>query len=295
MRVRVLEGLGMSRSAVYRRCLPGGPWRRLLPGIVKLDNAKLTARQKLEAALLRGGSRSLVSGLWALRCHGLKRTPEPDEVHVLVPAVREITSAGFVLVERTTRLPAPVRCDGLPLAPVHRALLDAARRIEDFDAIRGMLAEAVQRDRCALDVLHRELEEGSQRGSALPRRVLAELDGGARSVAELDASRLWKRTGLPSCDWNVAVHDASGAHIATPDAWCDDVAFAWEIDSKEFHFDVDGYARTLSRNARYAAAGIVVLTTLPARLRREPGAVIRELRAAYGAARNRPRPPVYVR
>ncbi|PRX49943.1 hypothetical protein B0I33_10258 [Prauserella shujinwangii] len=295
VRVAVLESLGMPRPTVYRRCLPGGPWRRLLPGIVKLDRAEPSQRQRLEAALLRGGPDSMITGHWALRSYGLRRGPEPDDVHLLVPATREVTSAGFVLVERTTRLPEPVRRRGLPLAPVHRAVLDAARRVEDFDTVRAMLAEAVQRGRCRPDVLRRELEDGSQRGSALPRRALAELVSGPRSVAEGDALRLWRRAGLPECAWNVAVYEVSGGYVATPDAWCDDVAFAWEIDSKEFYFELDGYAGTLARNARYAAAGIVLLATLPARLRKEPGAVVRELRAAYEAAAARPRPPVRMR
>ncbi|PXY21447.1 hypothetical protein BAY60_27275 [Prauserella muralis] len=257
-----------------------------------MNPAEPTARQRIAAALLRGGPDSMITGLWAVRQYGLRRTPEPDDVHVLVPAEREVTSAGFALIERTTRLPKPQRRDGIPVAPVHRALLDAARRIRDFDTIRAMLAEAVQRGRCQPETLARELEFGSQRGSALPRRALGELFAGARSVAEGDAWRLWRRAGLPDCEWNVPVYDDSGAYIATPDAWCDEVALAWEIDSKEFHFELADYADTLSRNARYAAAGIIVLPTLPARLRTEPEAVVRELRAAYQAACNRPRPPV---
>src|SRR6185369_3721212 len=119
----------MRRSSIYRRCLPGGPWRRLLPGVILLHPTEPTDEQRLRAALIRGGDSALLTGLWALRRHGLRQIPEPDDVHILVPDAREITSSGFVLVERTTRLPGSVTRGGLPLAPVYRAALDAARRI----------------------------------------------------------------------------------------------------------------------------------------------------------------------
>ncbi|HEV7974533.1 hypothetical protein [Amycolatopsis sp.] len=115
---------------------------------------------------------------------------------------------------------------------------------------------------------------------------------GAESVAEGDAWRLWKRAGLPECERNVHIYDEKGVYVAKPDAWCDDIAFAWEIDSREVHSEWDDFADTLARNARYVAAGVVVLQTLPARLRTEPSTVIKELRAAYLTARRRPRPAV---
>lgn len=292
VRVAALEALGMPRRTIYQRCLPGGPWRRLLPGIVKLDPSEPTDEQRVTAALLRGGKGSMVTGLWSAAHQGLRRIPDPTSVHILVPEPRRVTSTGFVVVERTTRLPEPLIRDGVPCAPIHRAVLDAARRMRDFDVIRAMLAEAIQRRRCTPQALECELERGCQRGTALPRRAMMELLGGAQSVAEGDAFWLWKRAGLPECERNVPVFDANGGYIATPDAWVDEVAFAWEVDSREFHFELEGYAATLARNARYAAAGIVVVQTLPSRIRNEPDAVIAELRDAFEAARRRPRPPV---
>lgn len=264
----------------------------MLPGIVLLTSAPPTPDQCIEAALLHGGPDAMITGLWAAHRYGLRKAPTPAEVHILVPAAREVASAGFVLVERTTRLPSSVRRDGTPLAPLHRAVLDGARRLRDFDAVRAMLAEPVQRRMCTPQVLADELERGSQRGSALPRRALAEIGEGAHSVAEADSLWLWKRAGLPPCARNVKVFDAHGRYVGTPDAWCDQVALAWEIDSRDYHQDPAGYARTLERNARYAAAGVVVLQTLPSRLRSQPKAVIEELRAAFAAARDRPRPNV---
>ncbi len=216
-------------------------------------------------------------------------------MHILVPDEREITSSGFVVVERTTRLPDPIMRDGVPVAPVYRAALDAARRIRDFDIVQALLAEAVQRRRCTPDQLDKELRRGSQRGSALVRRALQAILGGAESVAEAEAWDIWKLAGLPPAEWNVRVFDEHGEFIAKPDAWCEDIAFAWEIDSRKWHSEGTGYSDTLARNARYTAAGIMFLQTLPTHLRTEPDRVIADLRSAYAAAQRRPRPPVTYR
>ncbi|MCP3797904.1 hypothetical protein NLX83_01400 [Allokutzneria sp. A3M-2-11 16] len=287
IRSSTLERLGVPRPAIWRRCRPEGPWQRLLPGIVLLSSGKPTRRQRLEAAVMHGGPDSQITGFEAARAHGLRNITETGFIHVLVPDDRQISTAGFTIVERTYRLPEPEHRDGLPTTPLVRAVLDGARRLWRVDPVRAVLAEAVQRGGCSPSDLATELDGGSQRGSAVPRRVINELLHGSRSVAEAEALRVWRRTGLPMPQWNVPVYDETKKLIAVPDAWCQEVRLAWEIDSYEYHFHREGYARTLDRNARYAAAGITVLQTLPTRIRLDPDRVVSEIRAAYQAARNR--------
>ncbi|WP_229908140.1 hypothetical protein [Amycolatopsis oliviviridis] len=283
-----LEAIGMARSTISRRCEPGGRWRILLPGVVLLENGEPTSEQKILAALLHAGGGSILTGVHALARYGLHNLPATDEVHVLVPGNRSTASSGFVHIERSRRLPKPRERAGVPTAPVPRAVIDAARRTPDKDAVTAMMAEAVQRGFCLPRSLADELDE-ARRGSSL-RNALLPILGGARSVAEADAWHLWQRSDLPECRWNVKIFDANGTYIAQPDGWCDELAFAWEIDSLGYHAGDAGFRDTLARNARYAAAGIVVLQTLPSRLRSEPGTVVAELRAALETARLRPRP-----
>jgi hypothetical protein len=292
IKVAELIRLGVPEGTSYRRCQPGGPWRWLLPGIVLLSNGQPTAHQRVVAALLHGGPRAVVTGTEAARRHGLRHVPQDEAVHLLLPHRSRVRTFGFAMVERTIHMPRRVMRDGIPLAPVDRAVLDAVRRWRVVDPVRALLTEAVQRGKCRPSELVVELDSGSRRGTALPRRVLAEVCAGARSVAEAHAMRIWSKAGLPAAAWNQAVHDTNGRFIAVPDAWCDDVALAWEIDSFEWHSDAKGYARTVARNTRYATAGIVVVQTLPSRLRDDPAGVASELRAAYEAAATRPRPPV---
>ena len=241
----------------------------------------------MEAALLYGGPGAMVTGLEACRRNGLRNVPNAFGVHLLVPPTRKLHSTDYVTVERTKHLPKPVIQDGVPLAPLPRAAIDAARRLKLHDPVRALLSDAVQRGRVHPGWLVHELETGSQRGTAVPREVLKDLTAGARSVAEVDAMRVWELTGLPEPVWNVPLIAPDGAHIATPDAWFAEVRLAWEIDSYEFHFQRTDYAATISRNTRYAAAGITVLQTLPTRLRTEPDQVAAELKAAYEGALRR--------
>jgi hypothetical protein len=290
--VSTLALLGVPARTAYRRSLPGGPWQRPLPGIVLLTNSEPSRRQMVEAALLYAGGQAVVTGIEACQRHGLKNVPEDLSVQILVPARRKVISSGYAIIERTTRLPDPVVRDDLPLAPLSRSVLDACRRLRAYEPVGALITEAVQRKRLHPEHLRHELERGSQRGSAIPREVLRDVISGARSVAEIDAMRVWEKTGLPPLTWNCDLFDANGRFIARPDAWCPSVGMAWEIDSYEFHFTKEGYARTIERNARYTANGIIVLQTLPRRLRSEPDAVAAELTAAHRAASSRPCPPI---
>jgi hypothetical protein len=290
IRVSTLQSLGVGSFTAYRRCIPGGPWRWVLPGIVMLENSEPTRDQLVAAALLYGGPRALVTGSEACRRHGMRDVHDDHRIHLLVPHDRQLRNSWFVTVERTKRMPEPVVRGGVPLAPIDRAVLDSARRIRAFRPVEAMLAEAIQRKRCEVEALSEELERGCQRGTAIPRRVLARLRAGAESVAELRAVEVWRLTGLPEPQRNVPIYDDTGLLIATPDACDQHIRFAWEIDSFDFHFSRDGYARTLRRNARYAAAGYTVLQTVPSRLTTDPRGVATEIMDAWAAATARTHP-----
>lgn len=141
-----LEALGLARSTVAQRCRAGGPWQRLLPGIVMLSNGPPTRADRRRAALLYAGAGSVLTGADALELHGMERMPRPSgPVHVLIPADRRRAGSGRVLAERTGRLPVPAP-GRWPLAPVVRATLDFTRRCTDRK-LRGNYAHAALRPR----------------------------------------------------------------------------------------------------------------------------------------------------
>ena len=289
-----LLGAGVASGTLSRRCRPGGPWRRLLPGVILLGRGEPTRRQRVRAALLYAGESAAVTGLEAARRHGVRRLPDDPRVHVLVPHDSHVTSRDFLLVERTRR-PATIEwLDGLPVASAPRSLVDAARRLSRLDEVRALLADAVQRRICGVDELADELICRGLPGAALPRLVIAEVADGVRSAAEAWARSLLHRQGrVPEPKWNVAVNSQDGRQLAVVDAWWDDVALAWQIDSKEFHLNPAGYDTTLRRQSALAAAGVLVVHTVPGRLRDEPGTVLNEIINAYReASRRKPRPNV---
>jgi len=295
IRAATLESLGMKKSTIYRRCLPGGLWRRLLPGIILMENSPPSDDQRATAPILFSGPRAVITGTHACLRHGLQRSELPNDngIHMLVPHEHKLLSSEYVTVERTIRLPRAVNLKGFPLAPLVRATLDSARRIRTEDPAVKLLIEAVQVGGCSPKELMVELNLGGQRGTATPRRILGGITE-VRSVAEFHGRRLSKQLTVRPSHWNAKLYDLQGRYVAQPDAWWDEVGLAWEIDSLAFHYKAVGYARTLQRNNRYAAAGIAVVQTLPSDLLKNPEGVIAELEAAYRAAVLRTRPPVQI-
>ena len=293
-RAAQLSRLGVPSPTIYRRCRGSGPWRRVLPGIIMLSNGAPSSDQMIAAALAYGRPGAMITGLEACRRHGITRglPVATTTVHILIPHTRQLRSTEFVHVERSERLPRPVVRNGVPLAPVPRACIDAARRLRAAPQVAELLADAVQRGRCDLANLRQELAACSRRGTAVPRAVLADVGAGIRSAAELAARRVWRRSRLPEPWWNARLRDEHGRLLGIADAWWDDVGLAWEIDSLAWHLSPGDYARTTERAARLAAAGILVVPTLPARLRDHPELVAEELRDAYRAAQARSRPSV---
>lgn len=296
---RQLVAAGASERTVYQRCLEGGPWQRALPGIVFLFSGTPTRRQYILAALLLGGSAAMVTGIEGCRMHGLRRGParrlDPtatEEVHLLIPHVRQLRSVGYVHVERTTNLPEPQLRAGLRVAPVARACADASRRLSRRGEITELMSDAVQRRFCTVSHLAREVSSSSRRGTALPNRVLKDVAEGVRSAAESAAKRLWSKSGLPQAQWNVPVHTADGELVGVADCWVDEVAMVWEIESTEWHLDPAAHDYTVQRAGLFTSVGALYIASKPKMVLTDPRGVANLLRAVHAQAAARPRPPL---
>ncbi|PRX43559.1 hypothetical protein B0I33_11416 [Prauserella shujinwangii] len=284
--VAQLRAGGLSERAIATRCRPGGPWRRLLPGVVLLAATEPTRRQLLRAASCHYGREGVLTGVDALMAHGLD-LPRPRRIHVLVPSYRRTLPPEFVLLERTRRPPDPVSVHGLPFAPPARAALDAARRTDDPDLLHDLLTLPVLEGLCDLDQLRAELDAGNQRGSSAVRSELRRLAQNRDSYVHGMARRLLLRSPLPPPRWNTTVCDLRGRPIGFVDAWWDELGLGWQLirpAAEESHGRLGHLALT--------AAGVVVLRTSVERLRDAPGDVVRELASAFRTASQRPRPQV---
>jgi hypothetical protein len=173
--VDLLES-GVTRYTIDTRCRPGGPWRRLLPGVLLLSPGEPTRRQRLRAALVYAGPRAVITGVDALHSQGLATLPLPPRVHVLQQPDQRLNNHEFLLLERTTRRP-PVVTDSndLSVAAPARATLDAARRERHPLRLHQLLASVLRAGLCTAADLLVELDAGSKRGAAAPRAALKAL------------------------------------------------------------------------------------------------------------------------
>jgi hypothetical protein len=269
-----LRAHGMTSHAITTRCRPSGPWQRILRGVVLMSATHPTRRQRLRAAVAYAGPESVVSGVDAMRAHGVDVPLSPD-VLVLVPARRRLSSSSYLAVERTIRPPGPVILADLPYAPLPRAALDAARRAANSEQLRALLAAAASR--CSVAALRAELNAGSQRGTAEVRKLLTddltEMTD-VLPVADALAKRALRSTALPPPRWHVPVYDHTGMLLGIPDAWWPEMSVAWNVGTQARHHDP----------RIWAAGGVTLVHTDPQHLHANPTNATSELLAAYAKA-----------
>jgi hypothetical protein len=292
--VRVLTGIGMPESTVYRRCRDDGPWTLMAPATVRLSTGVPTRRQLVRAGLVHAGDQALVTGLDAARAHGLRRGELPPAVHLLVSEGTRVQSTPTIRIERTKRLgPALVR-DGLPVVSVQRSVLDAARRMRGRSDIAAILTEPVQRRMVLVEMLIDELEAGSQRGSATPRAVLRAVEVGVRSAAEFDFHTWWTaHTELPpDVVFNVRLTDATGL-LGIADAYLPEVGLVVPVDSVEQHFETpEQVVETERQHRAYRSAGLHVFGVRPSRIDGDSEGLLQDVLDAIRVAESLPTPLV---
>lgn len=266
-----LIGLGLSGDAIRTRCEQGGQWRLLLPGIVLLDSTEPTRGQLVQAALRHAGTDSILTGADAVRLHGVRSVDVGGPVDLLVPRRKQVRTTNLVRTQRTGSLPEPRMRAGFPVAPLPRAVIDAARRMSTPAAIHALFGEVVNTGRVTTAILRDVLDHGSRRGTSPARRVLGEIDIGRRSAGEHTARELVIRGRVPRPRWRTHATDELGRPVCVVDAWWADQRVAW---------DISGCVVDDLTAARLAAAGVLLVRTPPSRIRTEPGRVAVELNAA---------------
>lgn len=274
----------MSAKALRYRTRPDGPWEIVLPGIYVTCRGRLTEKQRAVAAFLYAGRGIAITGQAAMAWHGL-RQQQGEVIDVLVPLHHKRGDAGFARLQRTSIMPGVDFRDGaVSYVPLDRAIADAARRLSDMPEVRDLIASAVQRGKVGIWELARELDLGPKRGSARLRLALSEMADGVRSVAEADLRSLVKQFRLPDPLYNPKLFVA-GEFLAMPDAWWPEFGVAAEVQSKAWHMSPADWQRTLARQARMSAQGIVVLPFAPVRLRTARQQVAKEIRSALANSR----------
>lgn len=281
-----LHDAGVTPHAIRSRCRADGPWRRLLPGVILLDQDEPGRRQQQRAAFYYAGSGSVVTGSDALRAQGVA-VSSSRAVHVLVPVHRRVHSHDFVQLERSSRIPEPVVRSGIAYAPAARATIDLARNERAPDRLRHLLTLPVYYGLCTTEGLWAELEAGNQRGTAPVREALRSLGPTSHTYLHGAARRALEVVPLPPPEWNVTIRDAEGRPLGVVDAWWDEVALGWQ-----FGADGSDQPEPIVNHLALTAAGVILVRTEPDRLRFPVAGIARELTSAFTQAARRRRPPV---
>ncbi|MFI6860780.1 hypothetical protein ACIBKZ_12865 [Streptomyces sp. NPDC050421] len=324
-----LKARGVSSAQASAQCRDGGPWQQPLPGVFVLHPGPIGGRERLRSALLYAGrppasgrrtvpaqagggtdpgyGEAMITGLAALSLYGFAAAPptlSTDRVEVLVPRVRRLRSVRYVRLVRCSELPRPEQVDGMPVAPVARALADAVAGLADAHAVRRLLTEAVRGGHCEPAVVVGELNRAKVLDRPQVVNAVDSLLAESRALAEERLYDMVRTHGLPEPLWNVDLRLPGGPHLGAVDAYWPEEAVAVELDTRApRHSRLDDGPRQEEHEAEWSAysarrehlerLGVTVVHLTPRKLRdtREHQAAV--VRTALMAAADR-EPAAYV-
>ncbi|MET7970277.1 hypothetical protein [Micromonospora sp. NPDC005305] len=277
---------GFDDMFLYRQARRGH-WQRVLPATYGLFSGVLTDEQRRISAVLYAGAEAQLTGLAALAWYGFRYGPPTNAVHLIVPHHSRRKSSGHAVIARALTLDAKARHTPLyPVCSPARAVVDAARDLRQLRPVRALVAEAVQRGFTDLAALDGEITRARRSRTALIRKAFAEVVAGTRSAPEAELRECLSDSPLlPEVLWNPRLFTADGRSLPTPDAYVSEAAVALEVDSREYHFRPEDWARTLDRHNELSRLGILILHFTPAQIRREPARVRQMVEEAYAARR----------
>lgn len=280
-----LLAMGVTDRFIHHR-LRSMAWASLAPGVYLWPPGSPTIHQRARAATLACGPESMATGVAAMLLHGVRISTTESQVSVIVPHTSRRGANALLRPIRSRNLPRPFTIRDIPVAPIERATIDACLGLAALPDVRALLAAPVQQRRCTPHGLLTCAAEATRVTPAL-RSGLDEIADGVRSVPEGLARRLILASPLPPPLWNPRLYGPDGKLIAIPDAYWVDAGVALEIESREFHFDVASWNRTLKRRSTMGAAGIIVVPCPPSRLKEDPDGFIRDVVAAYRSGMSR--------
>lgn len=334
LRAAQLRAHGVSAAKAAAQCRPGGPWQQILPGVFVLHAGPPTSEERLHAALLYAGRPTgsalgavvpsqvrtegeagsygdvMITGPAALVLHRFSSAPSLlslERIDVLVPRTRRLRSTGCARLIRVHAMPPVQEADGLPVAPVARALADTVAQLTDADAVRSLLTEAVRGGHCEPAAVVKELTLARLLSRPHVIDAVDSLLAEGRAIAEDRLYAMVRDHGLPDPLWNVDLRLPGGPRLGGVDIYWPDQAVAVELDRRAPRQDGEARgssplegSRELGEWSQYARKrerlerlGITVVHITPKKLRNAPEQQATVVRTALMAAGDR-EPPAYV-
>jgi very-short-patch-repair endonuclease len=264
--------------------LASGRWRRVCRGVLVTQSGPLTEEQRLWAQILAAGEGAVLAGLTAARLDGLTGFAE-DRNYLLIPMSRRSRKAlPGVVVRRSLALgPADVHPSRLPpRTRFGRSIVDAAAWAATDRRARAILAAAVQQRLVRPADLGAVVERRPRvRRRALMRATLADVEGGAQALSELDFCDLVRRFRLPEPDRQFERVDEQGRRWL--DAVWERARLVAEIDGR-WHMDARTWWADMARDNELTIDGYRVLRFPAFVVRDNPQAVAAQIARALNQA-----------
>ncbi len=197
VRRKQLHDLGISDDVVRAR-LSNGRWQLPARGVVVLHNGPTTELQRRWIAVLANPAAAL-AGITAAQQYGLQGFDD-GQLHLLVPHRYRAQQLEGVRIHESRRFdPSDVHpARSIPTVRSERALIDAASWTPWPRKACAILAAGVQQGLTTAERLRPELAAASRaRHHRLLDHVLADIQGGADSFAEIDLGRLARLAHIP--------------------------------------------------------------------------------------------------
>jgi len=275
---RQLVDLGVSQANV-RRHLRVGRWAERTPTVLTTTTGPLSWDQRLWVAALHAGGNALIGGLTAAKVHGM-RNWDRDDITVLVDDELSFDELPGVAFFRTRRPLAAWRAPGdLPLCRIEPALLLFAGYEPHRRTALGAITAAVQQRLTTPQRLSATLDGMRPLRRAREfRTLLADLTGGAQSLAEIDVGRACREFGIAPPARQRPRQDRDGKRRFTDCEW--DLpggrTLVLEVDGG-FHLEVMQYGADMKRQRRLTTTQRIVVRCSAYEIRHEPESVIEDL------------------
>lgn len=256
---------------VAERQVRRGQWQRPARGVYVTHAHELSGLDLGRVARRVAGQRVVISGLVALRELELRWLPASDDVLALVAADLRTPGNGRVVLRRTEGLDAlqTWRRGGVELAPVERAVVDAARETATLRDVRGIVLGAVADNWTTVADLERVLATTQRNGSGLTRRAIEDARRGAASPPEAELVDELIGCGIPFyVNPELRLH---GRLLGSPDIYLPGLGLGGEVDSQERHGSDDDVENTFDRHEHITAGGLELVHLSVRRIRQSVG------------------------
>jgi len=192
---------GMSEAEVVAN-LEGRRWQRLNDHVIAAHNGPLTRRQEMWAVVLSAPGPVALCSETVFELFGVPGA-ETEAVQLLVQrGARPLEVLGVtVKVHESRRFPPPEEVmtrEGLPVTSLARATVDAAVWSRSIQRAWRIMVAPVQARRLRPEQLRAELDKaGKVRHRKSLGLLLADLEGGAQALSEVEFLRFCRRHNLP--------------------------------------------------------------------------------------------------